>query len=98
MISDTMLAALVGLGLDAGGDGESFWPQAWRRGDGFAGAVGFRPVVRRRGVAGGACPAPFDFGAADGCCEAGDGDRALFGKGIEDKDDEPLTAGADVDP
>lgn len=62
------------MGLDAGagcgGDGESVWFQAWRRGDGIAGAVGFegRLLVRIRGVLGGARPFEREEaeGAADG--------------------------------
>lgn len=115
MSSVIMLAARVGLVdgfvvgcrcAEEGGEGDSFWPHACRSGEGIAGAVGFRPAVRRRGAAIGAEAVTFNRGAGNCCCcccccvavDEGDGERALpFGKGMDDKDevedeDGPATA------
>lgn len=56
LIRSTMTFA-ARVGFDAGGEG-SPWLQVWRSGEGTAGAVGFTPVVRIRGVVGGGASKP----------------------------------------
>lgn len=68
-----IVAACVGLLILAGGDGESVCFQACLSGEGLAGVVGLRPVVRSRDVEAGAV---VEFASFCGDGEEGDGERA----------------------